>query len=125
VTALVNELRARSVTVIMTEETQKMFGPEIEIRIEGISALVENTILLEYLDVGSELRRLLSVVKQRASGYDAAVRELCITNEGITLAEDATSARAIMLGVGGRQRARSTSTWRGKNNRRGHRGRSR
>ena len=125
VTALVNELRARNVTVIITEETQKMFGPEIEIRIEGVSALVENTILLEYLDVGSELKRLLSVVKQRASGYDAAVRELNITDQGLTLAEDAISARAIMLGVGGRQGVRSSPPWRGKNNRRGHRGRSR
>jgi len=97
-TALVNELRARDITLIVTEETQKIFGPEIEVRIEGMSALVENVILLEYLDVGSELRRLLSVVKQRASGYDAAVRELCITDRGITLAEDAESARAIMSG---------------------------
>lgn len=97
-TSIVNELRARDVTLVVTEETQKIFGPEIEIRIEGMSALVENVLLLEYLDVGSELRRLLSVVKQRASGYDAAVRELCITDQGITLAEDARSARAIMTG---------------------------
>jgi circadian clock protein KaiC len=103
VTALVNELRARDVTVLITEETQKLFGPEVEVRIEGMSALVENIILLEYLDVGPELRRLLSIVKQRSSGYDTAVRELCITDSGIELAPDPSSARAIM---GGREPGR-------------------
>jgi circadian clock protein KaiC len=127
VTAMVNELRARNVTVLITEETLKMFGPEVEVRVEGMSALVENTILLEYLDVGSELRRLLSVVKQRGSGYDAAVRELCITDHGITLAEDAVSARGIMMGsTEGRKKLRTSSrTSRAKNTRRGHRGRAR
>jgi circadian clock protein KaiC len=98
VTALANELRARDVTVLITEETQKLFGPEVEVRIEGMSALVESIILLEYMDVGPELRRLLSIVKQRGSGYDTSVRELCIGDTGIVLAPDGSSARAIMLG---------------------------
>jgi circadian clock protein KaiC len=126
-TALVNELRARDVTLVVTEETQKIFGPEIEVRIEGMSALVENVILLEYLDVGSELRRLLSVVKQRASGYDAAVRELLITDSGITLADDAESAREIMLGTMDRRLKYRPSSrkQRGRLSRHGPRGHSR
>jgi len=99
VTALTNELRALDCTVLVTEETQKLFGPEVEIRIPGLSALVDNIILLEYMDVGSELKRLLSVIKQRGSGHDANVRELCITDKGIELAEDARSATEILTGV--------------------------
>jgi len=85
--------------VMVTEETQKLFGPEVEIRIPGLSALVDNIILLEYMDVGSELKRLISVVKQRGSGHDGNVRELCITDRGIELAADAQTARAILEGL--------------------------
>lgn len=96
VAALCNELRAEGATLLLTEETQKIFGPEVEVRIEGISALVDNIVLLEYLDVGSELKRLLSIVKQRGSGYETTIRELCITPQGITLAGDSISAAAIL-----------------------------
>lgn len=96
VTALCNELRAEGVTLVLTEETQKIFGPEVEVRIEGVSALVDNILLLEYLDLDSELKRLISIVKQRGSGYETTVRELCITEQGITLADDSASAAAII-----------------------------
>lgn len=99
VTALTNELRAQDVTVLVTEETQKLFGPEVEVRIPGLSALVDNILLLEYMDVGSELKRLLSVVKQRGSGHEGSVRELCITSKGIELAEDARTAGEILSGM--------------------------
>lgn len=99
ITAITNELRALDVTVMVTEETQKLFGPEVEIRIPGLSALVDNIILLEYMDVGSELKRLLSVVKQRGSGHDPNVRELCITDRGIELAADASTAQEILGGM--------------------------
>ena len=103
-TALTNELRALDVTTLITEETQKIFGPEVEVRIEGISALVDNIILLEYLDVGTELRRLLSIVKQRGSGHDGNIRELMITDRGVDLASDATSAVDILKAIGDRSR---------------------
>jgi circadian clock protein KaiC len=97
-TAIINELRHLDVTTLLTEETQKLFGPEVEVRITGMSALVDNILLLEYLDVGTELKRLLSIVKQRSSGYLSSVRELCITPTGMSLASDATSAQTILAG---------------------------
>src|SRR6185312_3637465 len=39
VTALTNELRALDATVLVTEETQKIFGPDVEVRVAGLSAL--------------------------------------------------------------------------------------
>jgi circadian clock protein KaiC len=94
--ALLNELRALDVTVMLTEETSKALGPEIEVRVEGISALVENIILLDYVDVGSELRRLLSVIKQRGAGFADAMRELQITDSGMVLADTPETAQAIL-----------------------------
>lgn len=99
ITALTNELRALDVTVLITEETQKIFGPDVEVRVEGLSALVDNIVLLEYMDIGGELKRLVSVVKQRGSRHDADVREVRITSNGIELAPDPSSAREILEGL--------------------------
>jgi circadian clock protein KaiC len=106
VTALTNELRALDVTVLVTEETLKLFGPEVEVRVQGLSALVDNIILLEYMDVGAELKRLLSVIKQRGAGHDPNVRELNITDKGIELSPDPTSAHEILQGVRSQRRPR-------------------
>jgi circadian clock protein KaiC len=105
ITAIVNELAALDVTVLVTEETQKIFGPEVEVRVAGLSALVDNIVLLEYLDVASELKRLISIVKQRGSGHENHIRELVITERGIELAPDPTSASKILeLGTRARRR---------------------
>jgi len=96
ITAITNELRALDVTVLITEETQKIFGPEVEIRVQGMSALVDNILLLEYMDVGGELKRFMTVVKQRGSGHENHVRELLITQRGIELAPDPKSASEIL-----------------------------
>jgi circadian clock protein KaiC len=95
-TSILNELRARDVTVLFTEETSKAMGPEIEVRVEGVSALVENIVLLDYVDVGTQLKRLLSVIKQRGSAYESAIRELVIGPQGMQLADDSTSAEEIL-----------------------------
>jgi len=98
-TALTNELRARNITTLITDETAKARGPEIELRIEGTSALAENLILLEYVSVGTELRRMLSVVKQRSSSYQPELREFTLNSRGIELSPDRSSAEAILRGA--------------------------
>ncbi|HYO97116.1 MAG TPA: ATPase domain-containing protein, partial [Polyangiaceae bacterium] len=95
-TALTNELRALDVTTLITDETTKARGPEIELKVEGTSALAENLILLEYLTLGTELRRMLSVVKQRTSAHNTQLREFRLTPHGMSIAEDVDGAEEIM-----------------------------
>ncbi len=96
ITALLGELRARDITVIMTDETMKPSGPEMEMRVEGISALVENLLLLEYMSIGPKLRRLVSIVKQRSSAHETTAREFFLTGRGIEVAPDARSAAEVV-----------------------------
>jgi len=96
ITALLGELRAREITSILTDETTKPSGPEMEMRVEGISALVENLFLLEYMTIGPKLRRLISIVKQRASGHETTAREFFLTGRGIEIAPDARSAAEVV-----------------------------
>ena len=95
ITALLNELRTREITTLLVDETMKPSGPEMEMRIEGISALVENLFLLEYATVGARMRRRVSIVKQRASAHESAAREFFLTERGIEVAPDATTAAEV------------------------------
>jgi circadian clock protein KaiC len=96
ITALLGELRTREITTILTDETMKPSGPEMEMRVEGISALVENLFLLEYMTVGTKMRRVLAIVKQRASSHASAAREFFLTERGIEVAPDAKSAAEVV-----------------------------
>ena len=96
---LINELRARGVTTLYTLETRDVVGAGIDIPISGMSSVVESLIALRYLEYRSRARRLVSVVKVRASGFDPTLREFVITDgSGISLAGAFEGAEALLTG---------------------------
>jgi len=96
--ALANELRALGVTTIYTLETRDLVGSDVLVPVDGISSLVENMLLLRYVEHEAQLRRLLSVVKLRDSGYDPRLRELVITARGISLPDTFAGTRELLSG---------------------------
>jgi circadian clock protein KaiC len=97
-TALANELRVLNVTTVYTAETRNLIGGVIEGPTIGLSTIAENLILLRYVEIKSQLRRLISVVKMRDSDFDSSLREFRITATGIELARTLDSAEAILSG---------------------------
>jgi circadian clock protein KaiC len=97
-TALANELRVLNVTTVYTAETRNLIGGVIEGPTIGLSTIAENLILLRYVEIRSQLRRLISVVKMRDSDFDSSLREFRITATGIELARTFDSAEAILSG---------------------------
>jgi circadian clock protein KaiC len=97
-TALSNELRVLNVTTVYTAETPNLIGGVIEGPAIGLSTIAENLILLRYVEIRSQLRRLISVVKMRDSDFDSSLREFRITAAGIELAHTFDSAEAILSG---------------------------
>ena len=97
-TALANELRVLNVTTFYTAETRNLIGGVIEGPTIGLSTIAENLILLRYVEIRSQLRRLISVVKMRDSDFDSSLREFRITAAGIELAQTFDSAEAILSG---------------------------
>jgi circadian clock protein KaiC len=87
-----------------------LFRPELELRIESVSATVENILVLRYVEYGGRLHRLLSVMKMRESAYDSSLRELTIGVGGIGVARKFESAEQLLTGsardVGSRPRRR-------------------
>jgi circadian clock protein KaiC len=81
--SLVGWIRAAGASVVISSETTTL-GPMTE-PIGGLSFLFHNVILLRYLEIGSELRRALNVIKMRTSNHDKGVFEFVIDGHGLTI----------------------------------------
>ena len=84
-TSLSNELRARGVTTVVSEEARGLFGPGLDTPADGTTAMVESIVFLRYEEHRTRLRRLISLIKMREGSYDSSVRELSITEHGLAV----------------------------------------
>ena len=97
-TALMNELRVLGVTTLYTLEVPDVMGPGIRTSIGDLSSLAENLILLRFVEVGSQLHRLISILKVRDSQFDQSLHEYRTSSQGLVIEPTSASAQAIMLG---------------------------
>jgi circadian clock protein KaiC len=97
--ALMNELRALNVTTLLSSELPDLFSPRITIPLDHVSSVVDNIIFLRYVELHSQLYRLISIMKVRESGYDPSIREFRISEDGIHVADTFESAEAILTGI--------------------------
>ncbi len=96
--ALTNELRGRGVTVLCTIEVPELVGPVVQPPIARLTPVAENLILLRYVEQDTILRRVISVMKVRDSGFDPRLREFDITSGGIAIGSGFAGARAVLSG---------------------------
>jgi circadian clock protein KaiC len=97
--ALVNECRARGVTLLFSVETESLFGFQLKLPVRGISMLCENLLFLRCVELGAELRRFITVLKLRTSGHDPSLREFIISNRGLEVGNTISSAQMLMSGL--------------------------
>lgn len=83
--ALLNELRTQGVTVLATWELRDVFGADIAAPAPELSSMVDNLILLRFVEAEAEIKRVLSILKVRDSLYDPSLREMVIDDSGIEL----------------------------------------
>lgn len=95
--AFTNQLRMFDVTAVVTEELP-LFHPDIDMPNPELANVVETVILLRYVELGSQLHRLISIMKMRESRYDTSLREFRITDGGLEVAASFESAEAILTG---------------------------
>lgn len=97
--ALTGELRAHDVSVMATWEMRDIFGSEINAPAPDLSSIVDNLLLMRFVELDSQLKRMLSILKVRDSDYDPALLELIISNRGIDLKKAFTQATAVLSGT--------------------------
>jgi circadian clock protein KaiC len=97
--SLVGFFRGHEVTTLMTREITQLFGSQLTIASRGLSYIVDNVILLRYVELQSEIRRALAVLKIRGSDHDKRLRELILTNGTISIGSGFANLAGLMTGM--------------------------
>ena len=82
-TALMGELRARDVTVVASWEVRSLLGGEMDAPAPDLSGIVDNLLLLRFVQEPAELKRQLSILKIRDNPYDPALLDVSIGDQGL------------------------------------------
>ena len=96
--ALVNELRARGATAMIAAEIDAYADHRLVVPVPAASATMDNGVLLRQVELRSELRRLVAVVKARQAATDPAIREFVIGAQGIVVTRPFAATSGLLLG---------------------------
>ncbi|MCP3142444.1 ATPase domain-containing protein [Pyxidicoccus xibeiensis] len=96
--ALLNTLRDRDVTVLLTQQPNELFGPELHASIRGVEALADNVLFVRFFELSGRLHRLVSVLKMRDSDNDPHLRELAISSRGLEVRGSYAELDAVITG---------------------------
>lgn len=95
---MTSHLSASGIVVLLTTEVPDLLG-DVRISSQGTSFLADNVILLRYVEIVSELRRALMVVKMRTSGHDSSLREYRIGSQGMVVEKAFKDYSGVLTGV--------------------------
>jgi len=84
---------------MLTWEMRDIFGAEISAPAPDLSSIVDNLMLMRFVELDSQLRRMLSILKVRDSHHDPALHELLIGPQGITLRKAFEGACGVLSGT--------------------------
>ena len=91
-------LKDREITGMMTTGQASLVGPEVRATQEHVSALSDAIVLLRYVEVYGEIRRVVAVLKQRGSNHDTAIREYTIAADGVHVGAPLRTTTGLMSG---------------------------
>ncbi|MEO8991549.1 MAG: ATPase domain-containing protein [Nitrosospira sp.] len=94
---MIAELTDLGVTVIMTSELEDRYT-DLRFSPFGSAFLADAIIVQRYIEIESQFKRVLSVVKVRGSDHSKNIRQFDITGEGIVLGEILSEYNGIMSG---------------------------
>ncbi len=94
---LVSTMKKMNVTAVYTNETQNLTGTT-KVTGTGISPMMDTVILLRYVEIRSEMRKALSVLKMRGSDHDKDIREIIINKKGVEVKMPFSEYSGLMSG---------------------------
>ncbi|ODS42494.1 MAG: hypothetical protein MSIBF_04030 [Candidatus Altiarchaeales archaeon IMC4] len=87
----------RNITSILISEMPQLFGA-FQITNSGTSFVVDNVILLRYVEVESEIQKAISIIKMRGSHHDRDIKRMDITKKGIVIESKFEGIEGLMGG---------------------------
>jgi circadian clock protein KaiC len=97
--SLIIQLRDRGVTAVFIKEVPKIAGPELDFSDTPISVTAENLLFFRHVELRGRLRRIVSVLKMRESGYDPHLREFEISPQGVRVLGPIENAEGLLMGT--------------------------
>jgi circadian clock protein KaiC len=118
--AFSSEFRGRGISTLFTAEAD-LIGPVLGLpfsglSLRGVSCIAEIILVMRYVELRSQLHRMISVVKVRDAEIDCALHRFSISGNGIVIEPDSTAAEEILAQAvqqGGHQGPVRTSTGHG------------
>ena len=90
-------LKAEGITVVNTSLMDGLSTDEATAT--GISTIADTWIHLSYVVQDGERNRALTIVKSRGTGHSNQVRELCLSDDGVSLTDVFVAQGKVLMGV--------------------------
>ncbi|HDN65784.1 MAG TPA: hypothetical protein ENF23_05775 [Methanosarcinales archaeon] len=95
---LISLFKSEGATSLFTSEIRPLQGP-FEITNHGISFVVDNAILMKYVEMESEMRRAVHIIKMKGSQHDKEIRQFTITSKGIEVEAMFEGREGLLSGI--------------------------
>ncbi len=101
--AFSSELRGRGISTLFTSEAD-LIGPVLGLplsglSLRGVSCIAEIILVMRYVELRSQLHRMISVLKVRDAEINSALHGFRISGNGIVIEPDSTRAEEILAQV--------------------------
>jgi circadian clock protein KaiC len=97
--AFVNYMKANGVTLLMTHEVPDIFTRVSRISDYGLEFIVDSIIMLQYVEMESEIYKSMNILKMRGSDHDRSIRRYEIGRKGFELKSRFEGYEGIMSGT--------------------------
>ncbi|MEW5937758.1 MAG: ATPase domain-containing protein [Candidatus Thermoplasmatota archaeon] len=94
---LISEFKARGITSVLTAETPELMGASA-ITDKGTSYIVDTIIMMRFVEIGSEMKKALNVLKMRGSRHVTEIREYGITSSGLVIGRKFEGVEGVFTG---------------------------
>jgi len=95
---LVGSLTGVGITVLLTVEVSESLN-ELRLSPHAISFLTDDIILQRYVEIDSQLQRMMTVIKMRRSAHSKDIRSYEITSAGLIVGETMKGYQGLITGI--------------------------
>jgi hypothetical protein len=94
--ALLRQLYAAGVSVLLLLEIKPFAGLQVTIADTPLSLLADNVVMVQQVEAQGAIHRVLAVLKMRFSGHETTLRELVIDEQGVRVLTAPQSAAGVL-----------------------------
>jgi circadian clock protein KaiC len=96
---MIGALTENGITILSTVEVEDRFT-ELSFSHYAISFLTDDIIRMRYVEVGGQLRKVMTVIKMRGGNHSKDIREYVITNKGVVIIQPRrTDYHGLITGI--------------------------